>query len=59
MIIDEIPAEYDWIAFVDTLANSDFTKHNEIYDLNYEEALITLAFRAHRDKYYNSLNKNK
>lgn len=59
MIIEEIPEFYDWIVFVDTLANGDFTKHNEIYNLNYQEAIMTLASRAYRDRYYDSLNKNK
>ena len=48
---DRIPDELNWVALVNRLANDDITKHKDIYELNYEQCLIQLAWWHHRDKY--------
>jgi len=57
VIVDEIPEDLNWVAFVDKLANGDITKHEQIYETNYIEALNLMAYWHHRDKYIEQINR--
>lgn len=52
-----IPEQFNWISFVDTLANGDITKYEKIYELGYEECLFKLLYEHHKDKYTKELNR--
>ena len=41
---------YKWVAMVDKLSNSDITKQDEVFKINYIQALNMLSFWKHNDK---------
>lgn len=57
--VDKIPPELNWVASVELLAGGtgDITKHNLVYETNYEQCLHLLAYLHHRDKFNNKLHE--
>lgn len=45
------------MAMVDRLSNSDITKHEEVYNTNYIQALNLLSYWKVKDDYINQMNK--
>ena len=41
---------FKWVAMVDKLSNSDITKQDEVFKINYIQALNTLSFWKHNDE---------
>lgn len=54
-----MPDEFNWISFIDTLANGDITKYSIIYDLQYEECMFKLLYEHHKDKYTREINRRQ
>lgn len=52
-----IDNKWSWMAMVDRLSNSDITKHEEVYNTNYIQALNLLSYWKVKDDYINQMNK--
>lgn len=52
-----IDNKWSWMAMVDRLSNSDITKHEEVYNINYIQALNLLSYWKVKDDYINQMNK--
>jgi len=55
----QMDSKWGWISMVDRLSNSDITKHEQIYELNYIECLNVLAYWKEKDDYMNEMNNIK
>jgi len=53
----KMPSEFNWMSFVDVLANGDITKYEAVYELEYQLCLHKLLFDHHRDKYNREMNR--
>jgi hypothetical protein len=55
----QMDSKWGWVSMVDRLSNSDITKHEQIYELNYIECLNVLAYWKEKDDYMNEMNNIK
>ena len=52
-----IDSKWSWLAMVDRLSNSDITKHEEVYNTTYIQALNLLSYWKIKDSYIEQMNK--
>ena len=55
----QMDSKWGWVSMVDRLSNSDITKHEQIYELNYIECLNVLSYWKEKDDYMNEMNNIK
>lgn len=55
----KMDSQFNWISFVDRLANGDITKYDLIYEMNYETCMFKMLYEHHKDKYHKEINRRQ
>lgn len=55
----KMPEQFNWISFIDILADGDILKYPLIDELDYEECLFKYLYEHYKDKYTKELNRRQ